>query len=763
MKIGSHINIALLAAQAARAGQSGQTDRSPAGADVPLLGRTTSSIAPPVLAPPLYTVPERRLDTIGSTEIVPVGEPFIVNTGVANIQRSPVGTQLTPDGDFVIVWESYEQESGTNWDIYGQIFNQSGHKVGAEFKVNTYPFNEQQNPQVTRLTDDGDFIVVWESNLQDRSGYGIYAQYFNATGEKLGDEVQVHTTTTDNQLYPSVARLTTDGECVVAWQSGYNRFSTTSVYYGTIMEQYFSARKQATGNAVSVVVSTYDSYNYNHNFNFKPTVISLDNNEGHGLAVKNRNYNRRRRGIGIDSTYVYTIKGKAIVNTHTVSGAMDDIASESLGEGGKFGVAMEVNSVPTFQLYTYDTALRESGSVFNFGSTANDVGVVRLTDQGQFMALWQSTTDNYIYGQLYDSQDQPVASTVQLTEDPAYPSNFSAFKLAKPGLFVATWGQSEANGDVYARLFQSTYGQPVPPTAIALALITLYENQPNGTTAGQLSTQDPDSTAHQYSLVSGAGDTHNAWFRIELATLLTNAVLSETSAVSVRIRSTDDTGLSLDEIFALSVDPVKFNRTSPVGSVVGILSTDDQDAGDVHTYALVAGEGSDDNHRFSIDTTSAGSNLVLATSLACETAVSYTVRIRSTDREGLFVDTVFTIHINKNNRQPENITLATQSIPENQTLGSEVGVLAADDPDCDAGLTYTLVSGDGSQDNDFFAVVGNRIQLVNALDYETQSDYAVRVRATDADGAYAEKPLHITVHDVNEAPTRIRLVMPREL
>ena len=38
----------------------------------------------------------------------------------------------------------------------------------------------------------GDFVITWQSNNQDGSGYGIYAQAYNAAGQVVGgtDEVQ---------------------------------------------------------------------------------------------------------------------------------------------------------------------------------------------------------------------------------------------------------------------------------------------------------------------------------------------------------------------------------------------------------------------------------------------------------------------------------------------------------------------------------------------------------------------------------------------
>ena len=41
----------------------------------------------------------------------------------------------------------------------------------------------------------GDFVVAWESQAEDGSNYGIYAQRYNAAGAAQGSEFLVNTYT----------------------------------------------------------------------------------------------------------------------------------------------------------------------------------------------------------------------------------------------------------------------------------------------------------------------------------------------------------------------------------------------------------------------------------------------------------------------------------------------------------------------------------------------------------------------------------------
>ena len=51
-------------------------------------------------------------------------------------------------------------------------------KVGPEFRVNTRVADSQESPSIARLADGG-FVIVWQSNLQDGSSWGIYGQRYD--------------------------------------------------------------------------------------------------------------------------------------------------------------------------------------------------------------------------------------------------------------------------------------------------------------------------------------------------------------------------------------------------------------------------------------------------------------------------------------------------------------------------------------------------------------------------------------------------------
>lgn len=79
-----------------------------------------------------------------------------------------------------------------------------------------------------------------------------------------------------------------------------------------------------------------------------------------------------------------------------------------------------------------------------------------------------------------------------------------------------------------------------------------------------------------------------------------------------------------------------------IDSVIGTFSATDADAGDTHTFSLVAGTGDDDNEHFSI----VGNELRAGIVFDYETKSSYSIRVRATDSGEAFFEEQFTININ---------------------------------------------------------------------------------------------------------------------
>ena len=253
--------------------------------------------------------------TIGG-EMVADSE-FQVNTHTNSYQYDSAITSLN-DGGYVISWSSAYQD-GSGYGVFAQQFNANGEKVGAETQVNTYTNSYQLDSAITAL-DNGGYVIAWQSYYKDGSGYGVYTQQFNANGQKVGTETQVNTHTNSHQLQPAVTSLD-NGGYVVTWASAYQDGSG----YGVFAQQ-FDTNGEKVG--AETQVNTYAS-----STQYLPDIASLEDGsyvitwasyqDGSSYGVYAQKFNVNGEKIGAETQ----------VNTYTNSTQYDPSIS-ALKDGG---------------------------------------------------------------------------------------------------------------------------------------------------------------------------------------------------------------------------------------------------------------------------------------------------------------------------------------------------------------------------------------------------------------------------------------------
>lgn len=94
---------------------------------------------------------------------------------------------------------------------------------------------------------------------------------------------------------------------------------------------------------------------------------------------------------------------------------------------------------------------------------------------------------------------------------------------------------------------------------------------------------------------------------------------------------------------------------------------------------------------------------------------------------------------------PTGLTLDDSTVDEEQIAGTTVGAIDFGGSTLGTTLTYSLVGGEGSEDNASFDLTGNLLTTAAALHYLTKESYHIRVSATDQNGLSYEQPLTVVV------------------
>jgi hypothetical protein len=157
---------------------------------------------------------------------VPVGPEFRVNTYTTSDQARP-SVAMDGTGNFVVAWTDYANRDGSGTAVRAQRYNASGAPAGIEFAVNSNTTGYQYHPQVGVAADGGGFVIVWNS-IQATS-VGIQGRRFGNTGNSIGADFSVNTYGTGAQYTPSIG-MDPVGNFLVTWNSDGQDGSMSGVY-----------------------------------------------------------------------------------------------------------------------------------------------------------------------------------------------------------------------------------------------------------------------------------------------------------------------------------------------------------------------------------------------------------------------------------------------------------------------------------------------------------------------------------------------------
>lgn len=150
---------------------------------------------------------------------VPITGDILINTYLFDAQVDPAPA-VSPAGVIFLAFVDYSSHgtvgSGTN--LYGRMYTSGGIPIQTpEFALTspTLGNGDQRDPRVA-ADGQGRFVVVWEDEVHDGSGWGIYARRYDSAGMALGPEFLVPSTTAGNQ---HAARVAADnaGGFLVTW------------------------------------------------------------------------------------------------------------------------------------------------------------------------------------------------------------------------------------------------------------------------------------------------------------------------------------------------------------------------------------------------------------------------------------------------------------------------------------------------------------------------------------------------------------------
>ena len=254
------------------------------------------------------------------------------------------------------------------------------------------------------------------------------------------------------------------------------------------------------------------------------------------------------------------------------------------------------------------------------------------------------------------------------------------------------------------------------PTDLRCRTAASPRTRPSGTTVGTLSATDPDAGRH---LHLHPGRRHRrdrqrlVQHRRQRAADERRLQLRGQERYSIRVRTDRPRRAAFEKAFTITVTNVNeaptdlalsrdaSRRTRPPGPTVGTL-IDDRPGRRQHAHLHPGRRHRLDRQRVVHDRR----HHETAARFDFETEVTYSIRVRTTDRGGLTSKGLHH-HVTNVNETPTDIALSNGGVAENQAGGNAVGTLSTTDPDAGDTFTYTLVPA-RHDDNGSFTITGTR-------------------------------------------------------
>ena len=380
----------------------------------------------------------------------PVDDQFQVNTAIANDFLSSVASDR--NGNFVVTW-TREVQPGDR-DIFARRFRADGTPDSGEFRVNQFR-NDNQTAPVVGMDANGNFVIAWASDGQDGDGTGIYAQRYEANGNRIGTEFRVNTSTDFDQRDPAIA-MDQNGRFVITWASQ----ASTNLSDIDIFARTFNASGAPIGSNFQVNTSTDDRHDF--------PAASIASDGTIAITWESEDLDIFSSGDRDVLARLFNSSGTPLSNEFQVN-----VATEGEQFNPAIGMAPNGNYVVTWTDQNSDSSvfrlvgrrfsgdLPASGEFTIESSTDGTQGdsVIGIDDSGNFVVAWTDVQVNLvdlnISARRYNADGTSDGGVIRVNSlgfntSPAISSDAD-------GDIVMTWTGS---GSIQARQFSPQQGNP---------------------------------------------------------------------------------------------------------------------------------------------------------------------------------------------------------------------------------------------------------------------------------------------------------------
>lgn len=400
------------------------------------------------------------------------GPQFQVNTFTPGDQFLPA-VGMNAAGQSVIVWTSQAQD-GSGYGIFAQRYDANAVAQGPEFLVNTTTIGDQVEPAAV-MDASGNFVIAWSGNGRGDPD-GVFARRYNASGVAQGDEFLVNTTIPGSQAHPLLA-MNASGGFIVVWET--ITAGATPGFFNS--SGIFGRRYDASGtplDAAEFQINTTPSASRFDSVSERPAHALAMDGVGNFVVVW---------GVQPPSGQPTQLDARLFHADGTAQGA-EFLVNTSNGSRpaaamdgtGNFVVVYE----PGFgQLFLANGG--RQGTEFPLNSSTLQRPAVEMNSAGKFVAAWRAgnplTDSNAIFFRPFGAAGTPE-DIAQVVSEVMVGDSSPALKMDGTGNFLVAWTDRDVSGQgIFARRYAPfalsigdvSVAKPASGTADAVFTVTL--------------------------------------------------------------------------------------------------------------------------------------------------------------------------------------------------------------------------------------------------------------------------------------------------
>jgi hypothetical protein len=414
----------------------------------------------------------------------PTGGNFLINDDGGNLYKGDPSCAMDRAGNFVVVWED-RRDGDAN--IYGQIFDNTGNKIGSNFLINDDGAGYTQSDPSCAMDSAGNFVVVWEDRRDGDAN--IYGQIFNNEGNPLNSNFRIDQTSgSGDDLTPRIS--VNENNFVVTWSQYIDNYSRVykrrlendgtpvgdqvlvNDLEGTANQKYPIVDMNASG----AIVVTWADYRSPQGVYFQ-RLDALGNTLGDNIRVGNGH--DPDIAIAEDSSFVITYNYIDDIYYQRIHPSGDPIGSpfiisDTTGSPRIPEVAIDSdnNAVVAWRDYRsgnsdiYAQRIDASGDTVggNFrvnddpGTSRQDWPDIAISPSGIFLITWydRRNGDSDIYGQIYQPDGTPYGSNLRIDSGGTLNQYYPSAGALPDGNFIVAWQDYRTPNAIYAQIIDST-------------------------------------------------------------------------------------------------------------------------------------------------------------------------------------------------------------------------------------------------------------------------------------------------------------------